>query len=80
MLKTIKARFKNGVIEPLEEIDIADGTELIVTVDISTPLPGKEKLERFLSSAGSWKDIVGEDFLDEVYRQRSIRTRSEVQL
>ena len=29
MLKTVKARYRNGVIEPLEEIDLADGTEIL---------------------------------------------------
>lgn len=33
MLKTIKARYKNGVIEPLEEINIESGTEITITID-----------------------------------------------
>jgi predicted DNA-binding antitoxin AbrB/MazE fold protein len=32
MLKTIKARYKNGVIEPLEEINIESGTEITITI------------------------------------------------
>jgi len=79
LLKTIKARYRNGLIEPLEDIDLADGTEITVTVDIS-PASSKERRARFLSSAGSWKDIVDEKFLDEIYRQRNLRTRPEVKL
>ncbi len=81
MLKTIKARYRNGLIEPLEEIDLADGTEITITVDISpASSSAEERRARFLSSAGSWKDIVDEKFLDEIYRQRSLRTRPEVKL
>jgi len=80
LLKTIKAVYKNGRIEPMEEIDLAEGAEITVTVDTSQPPPEEERLERFLSSAGSWKGLVDEDFIDEIYRQRSLRTRSEVKL
>ena len=30
MLKTIRARFSKGIIEPLEKVDIADGKEITV--------------------------------------------------
>jgi predicted DNA-binding antitoxin AbrB/MazE fold protein len=81
LLKTIKARYRNGIIEPLEEIDLADGAEVTITLeDVSPPMSEEERLKRFLSSAGGWKDIVDEKFLDEIYRQRSLRTRPEVKL
>jgi predicted DNA-binding antitoxin AbrB/MazE fold protein len=81
LLKTIKARYRNGVIEPLEKIDLADGVEITVTLeDISPHLSEEERRKRFLSSAGGWKDIVDEKFLDEIYRQRGLRTRPEVKL
>jgi predicted DNA-binding antitoxin AbrB/MazE fold protein len=80
LLKTIKARYKDGVIEPLEKIDIADDTEMNVTIDVPSSMSEEERWKRFLSSAGGWKDIVDEDFLDEIYRQRSVRNRPEVKL
>ena len=80
MLKTIKAVYKNGRIEPMEEINLAEGAEITVTVDTSQPVFEAERLEHFLSSAGSWKGLIDEDFIDEIYRQRSLRTRSEVKL
>lgn len=81
MPKTIKARYRNGVIEPLEEIDLADGTEITVTLeDALPPLSAQERQKRFISSAGSWKDIVDEKLLDEIYRQRELHTRPEVEL
>lgn len=80
MLKTIKARYRNGVIEPLEEIDLADGTEINITIDSRQTMSQEERERRFLSSAGRWKDIVDEDFLDEIYEQRKRRTRPEAEL
>jgi predicted DNA-binding antitoxin AbrB/MazE fold protein len=81
MLKTIKARYKNGIIKPLEKIELIDGSEINITIDENHALMSEEeKLKRFLSSAGSWKDYVDENFLDEIYEQRKRRTRSEVNL
>ena len=81
MTRTIKAIYRNGVIEPLEEIELKDGSEITVTLeDTLTPLTEKERKKRFLSSAGSWRDIVDESFLDEIYRQRGLHTRLEVKL
>jgi predicted DNA-binding antitoxin AbrB/MazE fold protein len=80
LLKTIKARYRNGVIEPLEEIDRADGTEINITIDSREPMSQEERERRFLSSAGRWKDIVDEAFLDEIYEQRKRRMRPEAEL
>jgi len=81
LLKTIKARYRNGLIEPLEAVDLAEGAEITITLeDVSPALSEEERRRRFLSSAGGWRDIVDEKFLDEIYRQRSLRTRPEVKL
>jgi predicted DNA-binding antitoxin AbrB/MazE fold protein len=71
MPKTIKAKYKNGIIEPLETIEIKDETEInIMIFENQALMSEEEKLKRFLSSAGSWKDYVDESFLDEIYEQR----------
>jgi len=80
LIKTIKARYRNGVIEPLEEIDIENETEILVTIDVPMTISEEEKWNRFLSAAGGWKDIVDEGFLDEIYRQRDVQNRPEVKL
>jgi predicted DNA-binding antitoxin AbrB/MazE fold protein len=80
LLKTIRARYRNGIIEPLEEIDLADGAEIDITVDIRPSMSREGREERFLSSAGRWRDIVDEDFLNEIYEQRKRRTRPEAEL
>ena len=81
MLKTIKARYRNGLIEPLEVIDLAEGAEITITLeDTSPPLSEAERRERFLASAGGWEHIVDDNFLDEIYRQRDLHTRPGVKL
>ena len=80
MLKTIRARYRNGVIEPLEDVELKDGMEINVTIDSRPSMSEEEKDRLFLSSAGGWKDLVDEGFLDEIYEQRKRRTRPEVKL
>lgn len=80
MLKTIKAKYRNGVIEPLEKIDIAEDAEITITIDVLPFISEEERWKKFLSAAGGWKDIVDDGFLDEIYRQRSVRNRPEVKL
>jgi predicted DNA-binding antitoxin AbrB/MazE fold protein len=85
VLKTIRARYKNGVIEPLEKVDLMDGTEISVTITTGSGYNQKSMSEEerdrlFLSSAGGWRDLVDEDFLNEIYERRKRKTRPEVNL
>jgi predicted DNA-binding antitoxin AbrB/MazE fold protein len=53
---TIRAHIKNGRIEPLEPVELPEGTEVEVVI------PEKPRnLERFWASFGSWKDILDFD-------------------
>ncbi len=77
MLKAIRARYRNGLIEPLEEIDLADGTEITITVSESPGL-SEDGLNR---SFGGWKGLIdAEEFLRDVYADRQVSTRQEVKL
>jgi predicted DNA-binding antitoxin AbrB/MazE fold protein len=49
---TIRAHIKNGRIEPLEPVELPEGTEVEVVIP-ETP----RNLDRFWASFGSWKDI-----------------------
>jgi len=80
LVRTIKARVKGGVIQPLERIDLPEGKEIIVSIEETETLSNEERLRRFKATAGSWKDLVPESFIDEIYAQRKIRTRPEVKL
>jgi len=77
LLKTIKARYKNGVIEPLEKIDIEDGAEIAITVSE----PAAAGAEGIKKSFGGWKGLIDtEQFLKDIYESRKISTRPEVKL
>ncbi|MDQ1317734.1 MAG: hypothetical protein QG588_1387, partial [Candidatus Poribacteria bacterium] len=73
MLKTIKARYRNGLIEPLEKININEGME--ITITISEPPIREDGLDR---SFGGWKGLIdAEEFLKNIYADRLISTRPE---
>ena len=80
MLKTIKAKYKHGIFEPLEKVDLEDGSEVNITIESRKFMSEEEREKRFLSSAGGWKDLLDESFLDEIYEQRKRKTRPEVKL
>lgn len=77
MLKTIRARYKDGIIEPLEKIDIEDGAEITITVSE----PAAACSEGIKKSFGGWKGLIDADqFLKDIYESRKISTRPEVKL
>ena len=70
MVKTIKAKFSGGVFKPLESTttDLAEGTEVILTV--STPAPGEAYLK---ATAGGWKGLVDAERLKyDIYADRLV--------
>lgn len=78
MSRTIRARVKQGLLEPLEAIDIPDGTEVTVTI---VDVPSAEDFEAFRRAAGSWKGTLDADeLLRNIYADRRIATRPEPRL
>ena len=77
MVKTIRARFIRGMIEPLEEIDLDEGKEITVTIRaVPIPLKPKDLLE---STAGGWKGLVDAERLKKnIYSDRLIKTRRKI--
>jgi predicted DNA-binding antitoxin AbrB/MazE fold protein len=74
--RTIKAIYRNGLIEPLEEVHLTDGSEITVTLEL--PSLSEEGLDR---SFGGWKGLIDAgEFLRNVYADRQISTRPEVKL
>lgn len=75
---TIRARFRRGVIEPLEKVDLPESKELTVTI---LEVPSGEDDEAFRKAAGSWKDLVDADTLiRNIYADRLLSTRPEPRL
>lgn len=79
MGRTIKARFTKGVFKPLEKVDITEGKEFTITV------PEEPENRRFLDTlkvtAGGWKETIDcEELIKNIYADRLISTRPEVEL
>ncbi|MFH0788914.1 MAG: antitoxin family protein [Pseudomonadota bacterium] len=77
MVKTIRARFSKGIIEPLEEIDLDEGKEITITIR-AIPIPSKPK-DVLEITAGGWKGLVdAEELKRNIYSDRLIKTRREI--
>ena len=78
MGRTIRARVKGGVLEPLEKTDLPEGKEVLITV-ISVAEDADN--EAFLRSAGSWKGLIDADkLIHDIYEDRLLNTREEPKL
>ncbi len=74
MLRTVKARFINGALVPIEALDLKEGDEVLVTVDTKTPvsaMSAEEMTERSKAAAGGWAgSIDAEQLLRDIYTSR----------
>ena len=80
MEKTIRARYKKGVIEPLEKLELEEGEEVKITV---SSLPADEMArEAIKATAGAWSGEVNCDELTkDIYDARRLSAaRPEVRL
>jgi predicted DNA-binding antitoxin AbrB/MazE fold protein len=76
MKQTVRAKVKNGRLEPLEKIDLPEGEEVTLRI-VETPTA--EGIELALRCAGAWKGIVEcERFLRDIYRSRRRVSRRAV--
>ncbi len=74
-LKNFRARYHNGVLEPLEDIDLSEDQEVVLTLDDHKQPPSdKGGLAR---SAGVWADMFDdhEQFIRDIYQARIDGTR-----
>jgi predicted DNA-binding antitoxin AbrB/MazE fold protein len=77
MSKTIKARFHEGRFEPLEPLDLEEGSEVLITV--AEPEAAAPAFDPIAATSGAWKDLLDcEQFERDVYESRLIQTRPEV--
>ena len=67
----IRAKFKNGIIEPLENVELNDGEEIILTIERHHE--SEEAQDAFRKSRGGWKGLVDcEKLKRDIYQSRSI--------
>ncbi len=78
MSTTIRARFSNGVLKPLEKLPLKEGDEVTLLIAEASSNGGIEALRR---TAGAWAGLVECDrFEKDIYDSRLISTRPKPEL
>lgn len=76
MIANVKARFSNGVLTPLEPLDLEEGTE--VTVSIEDAVSPDNASRALRAAAGAWKGTHDpEELLRNIYSDRLVSSRPE---
>jgi predicted DNA-binding antitoxin AbrB/MazE fold protein len=80
MMRTIRARFSQGVFEPLEPAVtdlVKDGEEVTLTIETGPASSG----DALRDTAGGWRDLIdGEALKAAIYRDRQLVTRPVVRM
>ena len=53
MVSTVRAKYENGVLTPLEPLDLEEGKEVVVSIEESPSVASR--LEALKESAGGWQ-------------------------
>ncbi len=78
MIAKIKARYSNGVLTPLEPIELNEGDEVTISVGTRSPLSSEERREMLRSLVGAWKGRVdGEAMKRQICEARRVGSREE---
>ena len=56
MTTRVKAKFTNGHIVPLERLDIEEGAELSVDIEVEPSALGQERIKKTAPEAEDWKE------------------------
>lgn len=69
MTSDIKVRYSNGILTPLEPLDLEEGSEVVIS--INTPENNPDCINKTLSAAGGWKGSQDPDeLIRALYKQR----------
>jgi predicted DNA-binding antitoxin AbrB/MazE fold protein len=78
MGSTIRVRVRGGVLEPIEKLDLPEGTEVTITI---LEVPPESDTDAFRRSFGSWKGTIdAEDLIRKIRESRAVSTRPEPRL
>ena len=76
MIASVRAKYSNGALMPLEPLDLEEGKE--VTVSIEEAGPPEESLHALKAAAGAWKGTHDPDeLLRNIYSDRLVSSRPE---
>ena len=67
MVKTIRVKYSDGALMPMEALDMEEGTEALATLDVLPKPSADERVKRSMAAAGAWKD---KEYWLEYQRQR----------
>jgi predicted DNA-binding antitoxin AbrB/MazE fold protein len=71
MFKTVKAKFIDGALVPLETLDLNEGDEVLIILDIKAAISLEELTERSKAAAGGWMGSIDpEQMLEDIYTSR----------
>ena len=51
-IRSVRARYRNGVLEPLDAVDLSEDQEVLLTLDDEQKQPSDR--ESFIHAAGGW--------------------------
>ena len=81
MIANVRARYSNGVLTPLEPLDLEEGKEVTLSIDAVSRLSAKERRGTMRSAAGQWKGTHDpEELLRNIYSDRLVSSRPEPKL
>lgn len=78
MLRTVRARYSGGTLQPLEALDLEEGEEVLISLDdLAAPeAPAGED-----TGAGGWAGLVdAEQLKRDIYASRRTQTRRPPEL
>ena len=79
MVQTVKATYRDGVLEPSESLDLEDGQEVGLSISETGDAP--DAIKARVETAGSWKGLVDAERLKrDIYESRQIVTRPDPKL
>ena len=71
MLRTIKAKFTDGVLVPLESLNLTEGDEVLVTIQPKQAQAHEDLTETSIAAGGGWAgSIDGEELKRRIYTSR----------
>lgn len=79
MLRTVRARYSRGTLQPLEILDLKEGEEVLISFD-DRALPGAPPGND--TGAGGWAAglVDAEQLKRDIYASRQMRTRRTAEL